>query len=46
VPHLLQNVSNGSYYGRIKLNGKTIRDIEFTGFGLVFLDMERSGSRL
>ena len=26
VPHLLQYVSNHSYYGRIKLNGKIIRD--------------------
>lgn len=26
VPHLLQYVSNGNYYGRIKLNGKTIRE--------------------
>jgi integrase len=26
VPHLLQYVSNGNYYGRIKRNGKTIRE--------------------
>jgi integrase len=26
VPHLLQYVSNGNYYGRIKLNGKLIRE--------------------
>jgi integrase len=26
VPHLLQYVSNGNYYGRIKLNGKIIRE--------------------
>jgi hypothetical protein len=26
VPHLLQYVSNGIYYGRIKLNGKLIRE--------------------
>jgi len=25
VPHLLQYVSNGSYYGRIKVGGKVIR---------------------
>jgi integrase len=25
VPHLLQYVSNGNYYGRIKMGGKTIR---------------------
>jgi hypothetical protein len=25
VPHLLQYVSNGSYYARIKINGKSIR---------------------
>ena len=25
VPHLLQYVSNGNYYGRIKVGGKTIR---------------------
>jgi hypothetical protein len=26
VPHLLQYVSNGNDYGRIKLNGKLIRE--------------------
>jgi hypothetical protein len=26
VPHLLQYVSNGNYYGRIKVNGKIIRE--------------------
>ena len=26
VPHLLQYLSNGNYYGRIKLSGKTIRE--------------------
>jgi hypothetical protein len=26
VPHLLQYVSNGNYYGRIKLNGKLLRE--------------------
>jgi hypothetical protein len=26
VPHLLQYVSNGNYYGRIKVAGKTIRE--------------------
>lgn len=26
VPHLLQYVSNGNYYGRIKINGKVIRE--------------------
>jgi len=26
VPHLLQYVSNGNYYGRIKIGGKTIRE--------------------
>ena len=26
MPHLLQYVSNGNYYGRIKLNGKVIRE--------------------
>jgi hypothetical protein len=26
VPHLLQYVSNGNYYGRIKLSGKLIRE--------------------
>ena len=26
VPHLLQYVSNGNYYGRIKVGGKTIRE--------------------
>jgi hypothetical protein len=26
VPHLLQYVSNGNYYGRKKLNGKVIRE--------------------
>jgi hypothetical protein len=26
VPHLLQYASNGNYYGRIKIGGKTIRE--------------------
>lgn len=26
VPHLLQNVSNGNYYGRIKIGSKLIRE--------------------
>ena len=26
VPHLLQYVSNGNYYGRIKISGKLIRE--------------------
>jgi hypothetical protein len=26
VPHLLQYVSNGNYYGRIKIDGKLIRE--------------------
>ena len=26
IPHLLQYVSNGKYYGRIKANGKVIRE--------------------
>ena len=26
VPHLLQYVSNGNYYARIKVNGKIIRE--------------------
>jgi hypothetical protein len=26
VPHLLQYVSNGNYYGRIKIGGKVIRE--------------------
>src|ERR1035441_5195838 len=26
VPHLLQYVSNGNYYGRIKVDGKVIRE--------------------
>lgn len=26
VPHLLQYVSNGNYYGRIKVGGKLIRE--------------------
>jgi hypothetical protein len=26
VPHLLQYISNGNYYGRIKIGGKIIRD--------------------
>jgi hypothetical protein len=26
VPHLLQYVSNGNYYGRIKIGGKLIRE--------------------
>jgi hypothetical protein len=26
VPNLLQYVSNGNYYGRIKVGGKTIRE--------------------
>jgi len=26
VPHLLQYVSNGNYYGRIKVGGKIIRE--------------------
>jgi hypothetical protein len=26
VPHLLQYVSNGNYYGRIKIRGKVIRE--------------------
>jgi hypothetical protein len=26
VPHLLQYVSNGNYYGRIKIGGKIIRE--------------------
>lgn len=26
IPHLLQYVSNGNYYGRIKIGGKTIRE--------------------
>jgi hypothetical protein len=31
VPHLLQYVSNGSYYGRIKIGGKIIRETLKTG---------------
>jgi integrase len=31
VPHLLQYVSNGNYYARIKVNGKTIRESLKTG---------------
>jgi hypothetical protein len=31
VPHLLQYVSNSNYYGRIKLNGKVIRESLETG---------------
>ncbi len=27
VPHLLQYVSNGNYYARIKIKGKIIREI-------------------
>jgi hypothetical protein len=26
VPHLLQYVTNGNYYGRIKIGGKLIRE--------------------
>ena len=26
VPHLLQYVSNGSHYARIRINGKSIRE--------------------
>jgi integrase len=31
VPHLLQYVSNGNYYARIKINGKVIRESLQTG---------------
>jgi hypothetical protein len=34
VPHLLQYVSNGNYYGRIKMGGKLIREsLQGTNFG-------------
>ena len=37
VPHLLQYVSNGNYYGRIKLGGKVIREsLTQTGTALPF----------
>ena len=32
VPHLLQYVSNGNYYGRIKVSGKIIRESLETAF--------------
>ena len=32
VPHLLQYVSNGNYYGRIEVDGKTIREAFWPGF--------------
>jgi hypothetical protein len=31
VPHLLQYVSNGNYYARIRINGKLIRESLKTG---------------
>ena len=44
MPHLLQYVSNGNYYARIKINGKIIREslktsiwlVALFGFGLLF----------
>jgi hypothetical protein len=48
VPHLLQYVSNGNYYARIKVNGKIIRESLKTGvwitakFRLPDLDREHA----
>jgi len=33
MPHLLQYVSNGNYYGRIKIGGKLIRESLQTTIG-------------